>query len=423
MQMKNQLLLLLNTNTLKESSITGVATVVNGVLGVIFYITVARELGPAGFGIFAVAIAALTLIADIANLGTDTGLIRFIGKYRLIDRIKTLKFLKLGVEVKIIAWIVILVVGWFLVPSLSRHLFLKDEFTSPLKIALLGIGGVLLFSFATSGLQAYQKYFSWSFVNIGSNSLRLLVLFGLLLMGNLSLNSSLLTYTLVPFAGFIVALTLLPKFIFVKREMAVAAEFFHYNKWVALFIVMAAISSRLDTFLVARFLPSISVGIYSAANQLTAVVPQLVFAIATVVAPKLAGFTNHADATAYLTKLQFLVLGIAGLGLLLLPFALYLIPLLFGQVYQQSVGVFVILFFAQLIFLVSLPFHQAIFYYFAKPSVFVIVSVVHLFIISTFGWFLIPTYGIYGGATTVLLGSISNFILPAIWVVRQFKKN
>lgn len=422
MRIKDQILQVINTNTIKESSLTFFSTIINGILGVVFYIIIARGLGPANFGIFAVAVTVLTLIADIGNLGTDTGLIRFIGKYRFNNEVKTLRFVKLGFEVKIVAWLVILIGGWFLAPFLAQSVFSKNEMVSPLRIAMVGTGGALLFSFATSSLQAFQRYLSWSFVNIGSNATRLLILFILMSLGILNLGNGLLIYILIPFFGFFVSIFLLPNFFTVKSGYEVGREFFHYNKWVAVFVVIAALSSRLDTFLVARFLPASSIGLYSAANQLTAVVPQLVFALAAVVAPKIASITSPIEITKYLKKLFLLCLGLGVIGIMVIPFIAYLIPIFFGSSYQQSIGVFVILFLAQLVFLISLPFHQAVFYYFAKPSVFVLISVIHLIIIGVFGWILISTMGIYGAAWAVLIGTASNFIIPLVWVASKLDK-
>ena len=423
MDIKSQLTQILKTKTVKESSITTLATITNGILGVLFYILIARLLGPSVYGLFAVAIATLTLTSDIANLGTDTGLIRFIGKYHLTDKVKTLKFLKLGLEIKLLVWVLVLVLGWFFVPYLADIIFLKHELITPLRLSLIGVGGALLFSFATSSLQAFQKYRSWSALNIGSNTLRLLIILTLIYLGNLSLQSSLLTFILIPLIGFLVALLLLPRFLLVKNETSVSGEFFHYNKWVALFTLVAAISSRVDIFLVTRFLPVSQVGVYAVATQLTVVVPQLVFAIATVVAPKLASLQTHAQARLYLKKLWLLVLGLAGIGVLVIPVSSYLIPTLLGPSYIQSVDIFKLLFLSQLIFLISLPFHQAIFYYFAKPSVFVLISLIHLAIVGGLGWMLVLNMGVLGAAFAVLIGSISNFLIPAIWVLSKLKKD
>ena len=76
----------ISSKTFTQSGITLTGTILSGILGLLFYITVARILGPNNFGFLAVAITTITLVADIGNLGTDTGIIRFVGKYAKVDK-------------------------------------------------------------------------------------------------------------------------------------------------------------------------------------------------------------------------------------------------------------------------------------------------------------------------------------------------
>ncbi|MBI2600214.1 oligosaccharide flippase family protein, partial [Candidatus Daviesbacteria bacterium] len=57
-----------STATWKQSQITVIGTIINGVLGALFYILLARILGPAEFGILTVSLTTLVLIADMADI-------------------------------------------------------------------------------------------------------------------------------------------------------------------------------------------------------------------------------------------------------------------------------------------------------------------------------------------------------------------
>lgn len=417
-----KILEILKTKTIIHSSITLTGTVVNGILGILFYILVARFLGPVEFGVLMICIAAITMISDIADLGTDTGLIRFVGKHLSSDKNTALKFMKLGLKIKLIVGVGIIVVGWMLVPFISNYFFEKPELILPLRLSLFGVLGALLFSFTTHTIQAMQKFVTWSVLNICMNGLRLFVVIILVMQSILQIDNVLITYVTIPFLGFFVGLLFLPNFFVVKNEDSIAGEFFRYNRWIAVFTIMAAVSSKLDTFISGRLLSLEQVGIYSAASQVTSVVPQMIFALATVVAPKLASFNSDLEAKKYLKKLQLFVIGLSVAGILLIPVGAYLLPLFFGSAYQQSVTPFIVLFLAQLIFLVSLPAHQAVFYYFAYPKLFVWVALGNLLIISILGWILISNYGIIGAAVTVLIGNIFNLLVPGIWVLMKFSK-
>lgn len=421
--MKEFVLGIVRTKTIRQSGVTFAGTFLNGLLGIIFYILTARFLGPIGFGIFSVAIAALSLASDISSLGTDTGIVRFVGKYINTDRNKALRFLKLSLEVKFLVWIFVLIVGWLTAPLIARNILAKPELSFPLQLSMIGVGSGLFFSFTTNSLQAIQKFWEWSGLNIATNALRLLFVGLFIYSGFFSVASTLLAYIIAPFMGFLVGFTFLPSFLSVKNESSVARELFHYNKWVALFILVAAVSSRLDTFLATRLLSLAEVGIYSVAVSLASVVPQIVYALGVVVAPKLAGFDSKEKAITYLKKLQLFVLGLAFSGLLVgIPASYVVIPRLYGSQYLASISPFIILLFAQAVFLISTPVHTSVFYYFAKPSLFVWISLGHLAIIGGLGYFLISQFGYMGAATVVLLGTIFNFIVPAIWVIKKFRE-
>lgn len=411
------------TATFRQSLITFLSTAINGALGAVFYILAARFLGPALFGLMSVAIAVLTLVADVGDLGTDTGLVRFVGRHLAKEKEKAFRFLKLGLKIKIAVWILVFGIGYFLAPYLAVFVFSKPELTLALRLSFFGVGSALLFSFITHTLQGMQKFIAWGAVQIGSNFLRIIIFGAFAYFVGLNLEKTMAIYVVIPLLGFLAGLFLLPGKIFrVKGERKVAKEFFRYNKWVALFTLVAAFSSKLDTFISARLLNASELGLYSAANQLVQIVPQIVTALGTVIAPKMAGMGEIDSLKNYLKKTQILVLGISFLGLFSIPVVSYLIPLLYGKEYLGSIPVFTILILAMLVFLIAVPVHNAVFYYFSYPQLFFWVALGHLLIISLGGWYLISFYGVIGAASVVLIGSIFSFLIPAVWVLKKIKE-
>ncbi|MDD5415781.1 MAG: oligosaccharide flippase family protein [Candidatus Daviesbacteria bacterium] len=415
---------ILSTATFKQSQITVIGTIINGCLGALFYIVLARFLGPYSFGLLTVSVASLTLIADIVDFGTNTGIVRFVSSSLASNRDAALKFLKLSLEIKIVVWILVLAGGIILAPFIADKIFNKTELVMPLRLVMVGVGGALLFSFATSSLQAFQKYLTWSFVNIFTNFLRLLFILLLIFYQQLNLTSGLLVYLLLPFFGFSLTLFFIParKIFQVRGEFGVAKQFFKFNFWVAAFTLVAAISSRLDTFLIARLLSPKELGIYGAANQLVQVVPQIVSALGIVAAPKFASFVSIAQMIQFFKKFQLLVLGLAVLGSLVILISYLIIPFIYGGQYKEAVLPFIILFLAMLVFLISVPVHNSIIYYFGKPQVFVWVSIGHLLIIGFLGYLLVSNYGVVGAAVSVLAGMIFNFLIPLGWFLMKVRR-
>lgn len=412
---------ILQTKTMTHSFSMILGTFINGVLGLLFFAVLARHLGSGNFGLFSVCITTLTLFADIGDFGINTSLINFVSKYIHQDKEKAFRFMKLGLETKLISGLFFMLAGLIFTPFVTNKILLKPELTIPLQLATVGIIFALLFNFVTYNFQALQKFKSWGAVNILANSLRLLLLLVFISLLSLNLNQAIIIYITSLLFGAVIGFLFLPiRFLRVKNEFSEITNFFKFSKYVAIFIVLAAVSSRLDTFISARFLSYTQLGVYSVANQLSSVVPQLVFAIASVIAPKLKSYSEDRQAFNYLKKVQLFVLGIAILALLFLPIASFLIPAVYGLAYQQSVQIFFILFLAQLLFLLAIPSNQAILYYFEKPNIYCICVFLQFLIVAFFGVILISRFGAFGAAITILIENAFNFIVPGIYVLYQF---
>lgn len=413
----------LKTQTFKHSLITTGGTIVNGVLGMLFYILLARILGPADFGIFSVFVAATTLIADVFDLGIGTGIIRFVGKYIHNNKEKALMVLKISLIIRLVLIVTIILCGYFLAPYVARELFKKEELTLPLRLSLFGAGGALLFAFVTSSVQALQKFWVWSGLNIAMNGLRLAVILFLVYLNLITPLSSMLSYVLIPLLGFVLGLAFLPNFFFARNERTEISELFKYNSWVGAFTIVAAVSSRLDTFISTRLLSLSEVGIYSVANNLAGIVPQIVFALAAVAAPKFASFNSKQKAINYFGKFQLFVVGLSILGVTVgIPLGACLIYCLYGSMYLGAIFPFVILLCAQAVFLISIPAHTSVIYYFAYPKLFVWISLVNLAVVSLLGWYLISNFGYIGAAGAIFVGNLGNFVIPFVWVVTKYKQ-
>lgn len=107
---------------------------------------------------------------------------------------------------------------------------------------------------------------------------------------------------------------------------------------------------------------------------------------------------------------------------MLLPLAVWLVPLFYGKSYMESIPVFMILFLSQLVFLISLPYHQAIFYYFSKPKIFVLSSFTQMVCVIVFGVMLVGKFDSLGMALAVFIGNIINFLIPMVWVLWRLKR-
>jgi O-antigen/teichoic acid export membrane protein len=410
------------TATLRQSAITFGGTLLNGALGAVFYILCARVLLPSSFGILSVALSVAMLASSIADFGIDTGVVRYVSYYLTRDKERANKFLKLSLKSKVTAGLLVAILGFFLSEAVARYIFQKPELAGPFRIAFIAVFATLVFGFVVGYLKSLQKFFYWSLIQVGANLIRVLIITSLFLLGALTVGGALWTYTATLLIGFVIGfIFLVPKdFLKVKKEFSVSSELFHYSKWVASFTLISALSSRLDTFISARLLSSSELGIYAAANQLVYIVPQIVGALGTVIAPKMSGMGAERVVN-YLKKTQLLVLGLAFLGVLAAPVVALFVPIIYGQAYSAAIPPFLILLASMLVFLISVPVHNAIIYYYSYPKLFFYLAICNFLIILLLGWVLISRYGIIGASASVLVGTVFNFIIPVIWIWRRIK--
>lgn len=409
--------------TLKYSFITFGGTVINGILGLLFYVLIIRLLGPSDFGLFIIATTTLTLLSDIAELGTNTGLVKFVSTYVTNQQEKALMFLKFAFELKLLVSFIIIILGWFLAPLIAETVFDKSDLTLPLRLAFVGVLSAQLFAFSLSSFQALQNFVAWSNFQIMTNSLRFLIVIILNFAGSFNLITGLTAYITIPLLGFLASLLFMPNFLKVKKGFLVAGEFFHYSKWVALTVFFAAVASRLDTFISGRLLSTAEVGFYGAALQLVVIVPQIMRAIETVIAPKMSAIKSNQEFRSYFKRVYIYIFGLTGLGVLAIPVIVFFIPYLYGNSYSQVVPtIFIVLMMAMLIFLLTVPASSAITYYFGYPKLYTYISALNLFVTASLGWILISNFGVIGAALTVLVNMAFNLIIPMGWLLIKIKK-
>lgn len=407
---------ILKTATIRQSSMTLTTTVINGALGVIFFILLARLLGPSSFAFVAIAISVITITADLADLGANNSIVRFVPEYLRRDKEKAYRFLKFGLELKVMVWVVVVLTSSLLLPFVSNNLLKQPELLPYLYISLLGAGGVMLFSYAASCFQALERFTSWGVLFVSTNLLRLLIVGLIALLGVLNAENSLIVYSAIPILGFLGALCFLPtkEFLSVREGFKVAKEFFSYSKWVFVISGCFVVMSRLDIFLTARFSSIEQTGIYGAANQLALVMPQLISALGVVTAPKFASFGETRVMMTYFKKLQCLVLGLGVLVLLLLPLGAFLIPLILGNIYQTAFPIFAILVVASVVALISVPMQDCIRYFHRRPDYLAVVFITQLVFLFFLASFLGNQYQSIGVVLGVLGASLVNFMLTLI---------
>src|SRR3990167_3314302 len=105
--MRSYIKTLLLTQTGKDTSVVFIGTLINIILGGLFFIFAPRILGPQNYGLFSVVIATGLMAVNLANFGMDTGILRFINK----DNNSNDRILKLAFKSYVVIGIAVLILG------------------------------------------------------------------------------------------------------------------------------------------------------------------------------------------------------------------------------------------------------------------------------------------------------------------------
>lgn len=353
-----------------QSAVLTVGTVINSVLGLIFYILVAKSLGVEKFGQFSYLLGLGLLAAELGDLGINTAIIKF-GAGETFSKIISFAFFQRAVVFAIIMAIF--------------------SFLGLLPSGMVAIGLLLAF-LATQSLLARQK-FGWQiFANIFGNLLRLLLIITLPI-------PAIIVFFLGTIVTFMVGIIpLIGDFSGFSFNKSFSKEVLKFCLPTAGSFSLSSIASKIDVPILYHLAGPMATGIYSSAQKLTSVIPQIASALDGVFASK---FSQKSPAA---FREYFSLSIIAALGLLVfIPFSGPLIFLVFGDKYLASETVFKIFLLSFVPFFLSGPFLGKILYGFGKAPVFLLVSAINLVISLTGFVILIGIFKENGAALTFII--------------------
>jgi len=390
------------TSTFRQTAITTISTFASAGLGAVFYLVLAKLMSPSDYGLFTLATTFALLIISIGDLGSGQSLIRFTGQ-NLKDQ-AYFPYALISLRIKILTGTLSLAAFYFLARPLAVQLVNQPDLAPLLPVAGLVGTSLLLLSFVSDLARGLQKFILWGGIQIGSNIVRLGLLGLNFAVFSVSPASALFVFALAPIIVFVVAWGWLDKGILNSSiTKSQIASYWSYNKWTAAFIIASAVTSRMDTFVSARFLSLDQVGIYGLANTMAAFMPQLSGAFGAVTSAKFASFQDPVHAAGYLKKaILFTTVVSLGVAAVMIPVALAVIWFT-GSGYQAAFAPFLVLLAALALFTSFNPLRDSIFYFHARPDIFFWVSVFQSIVIVAVGTWLIPKYGVIGSALTVLI--------------------
>ncbi len=315
-----------------------------GIIGLVSAVVIARVYGPEGNGAFAIAVLLPTLLGTVLNLGIGPANVYFLGSKQVMPQIA------FKVSIKVFMWLTVigLLLGIFLVkwqgavffPGIDERLLLMGLPIFP--VALLN--GYLLSIF--HGQQMFKEYNTFLIVQP-------LMFFVMVLLLYFIDIKDLEILVLCQLLSHCIGLLLM--FVAMKKscrssegvdQSCLANADSYQSKAISygwksnLSNILGFINYKTDIFLVNFFLSPVAAGVYVIAVTLAEKLWLISGAVCTVLLPRLSELSSEEDKrkslTPIISRLTFAITTIAGLVLLVL--ANYLVAILFGQQYLDSIS-------------------------------------------------------------------------------------
>ena len=408
MLMFKRLLVLVYTSTGKDTTVVFLGTLINVLVGGMFFVFVPRFLGPTDYGLLSTVIATALMVTSIANFGIDSGILRFAKTDPTVIPLAFKTYSVLGFTAALI--------GFFLAPHLAKFLN-HPQISQLLQIGFFGTILLLLSNFFTASLQAKSEFLKASIVGIASNTARLTILLVGMVFFKVDLYFLTALFFAVPIVSVIVGLIYLPiKF----QKSQNTKDFFKYNFWIASALIVSSIP--FDNYFLLKLSGPLQTGLYFAPFKVLTFVYQFAGNFSRVLSSRFSSFDTN-QKTIEFAKKSLIFPSIASLGLVfLILIAGSVVNVIFGPAYANSVSIMRILSLGFIFFFISTVPSSIILYYFGKSNIsFMITAVKYLLFISLLS-VLIPDLKALGAALAFSFSELMSLIFMSAYCLVKLQK-
>lgn len=399
----------------KNTILTFSRQVLSILIGVVTVIIIARVLGPEGQGEYTLLTLFATLLFTFLNFGFNVSSTYYIGKGNIYDEHT---IWKTNLIVMSFLSILSILAGGFVIIFL-KDLFFSSISTSYLSIMLLILPFFFLLNFVQSIFLGYQNF---DVINISAILTQLLILiltFLFLNVFHMNVLGAILAFIISNIIiSILLVILLLKKYhLSIKKgvfSIPFAKDAFNYGIKVHISNLVSFFNYRADTFLIAYFSNSLSVGIYNVAVSIAERLWIVSQSVSNVLFPKISSMSNNDEKdylTTMLTRNVLLISIITSIILVLISD--FLILLLFGSAYEDAALPLKILM-PGIVFLSVDRILSNDLSGRGKPEMSMYTSITTIILNIFLNIILIPKYGLSGAAFSTSLSYTVAFIIKII---------
>ncbi|MDD2807881.1 MAG: oligosaccharide flippase family protein [Patescibacteria group bacterium] len=420
--MINKIKQFISRQAVHDVSLVYVGALLNGVSLFLINIFLGRALTKDLFGVFSLSILVLSTVAEMSDFGLNAGLLRFVPFYlRSGEENKLKQLIKTIWRWRIYLSLVLTVGGVVLSSVIAKYIFNRPEIASYVAVSFLGIGGVVLLGFTSTYLQAVSRFKYNAKLQALKGLLRLLLVLILVFVKIHAVLPYLIIYIVIPWLLFAVSYFVLPKNfqtvqVSPETKKTINSQLARFSFWLMIWSFAAIIASRIDQIMVSRLLGLEKVAVYAMAFQFIYLYSLAIQSVTAVLMPRINSLQNNQEVREFVKKIWRWLLPTAAVALLLLYPSQYLIQLILGSKYNESLLVYLILSGAMIISFVTIPFSLVI-TVFNQTKLVALSGLIQL-LFNYFGnLFFIPQYGVMGAGFTFIIGVAFSLFFNWFWSV------
>lgn len=384
--------------------------IISGLIQLLTIVIIARAFGPAGNGVYAVALILPTVLASLLNFGISPAHVYYLGSRQFNAGVVLGNSLLLALLLSLAGLLLGSACIWFKAeqwfPDVPHYLLWLALATFPLS---------LMQSFIISIFQGLQKFREFNIVLLVQSSMTLVLVSLIVIFGSQELSWIIIANFTGGAISLILSLCLLTKYLRLndaRIDICRIRDAFHYGYKVYLGNVLAFVNYKMDIFLVNFLINPAAAGIYVVATQIGERLWLLSQATSTVLLPRLSELSHSEDVRLQLTPLVArLMLFVTSLASILLAAIAYpLIKVFFGDQFLSAFTPLVIL----LPGIVAVSASRVLANDLAargRPELNMYTSFLVVVVNAAGNLLLIPLYGLSGAAVATSIAYVLNYFL------------
>ena len=390
-------------------------------LGFVASIVIARQLGPAGYGLIALVSLVVSVLDTVADFGLTNTAVHAVAR-GLSKGLPTAAPIAAGY------WSLTLVLnaagaatGFLLAGPIASLALGRPDAEPVVRLVVLGLLSVAGNGACAALLQASRQFGRLAALQVLTQCTYLMGVLALAATGHMSVEAVVLLGVVNPLVGFLLGLQFLPRGLLDPRlglghaARSAWVDLARFSRWLWISSVLSLLAAQLDLALVGRWLPAVEVGLYALALNLATKLDILNQARFTVLLPSVATLSREGMRS----HVRRGLLRSAALSvplLLALPLAGPLVGLVYGQAYLDAVPALLVLMLAVVFDLLTTPL-ILLAYPMNAPRVLAASDVLRVTTLVCMAAPLVPALGPSGAALAKLGAKVvgAAFTLLALW--------